>query len=81
MDGIESLWFYHLNNKRYEEIQPSIPDNHKKRTKLTDDEVRQIRKWKKEGKLNREIRDLLNNKVSMSTISDILNNKRYSNVK
>ncbi len=40
-----------------------------------------IRKWKAEGKLNREIRELLNNKVSMTTISDILTGKRYSEIK
>ena len=70
-----------VNNKRFSEIQPNIQDNHISRRKLTDEEVRQIRKWKAEGKLNKEIRELLNNKVSMTTISDILTGKRYSEIK
>ena len=70
-----------VNNKRFPEIQPQIQDNHISRRKLTDEEIRQIRKWKAEGKLNREIRELLNNKVSMTTISDILTGKRYSEIK
>ena len=70
-----------VNNKRFSEIQPTTQDNHISRRKLTDEEVRQIRKWKAEGKLNKEIRELLNNKVSMTTISDILTGKRYSEIK
>lgn len=69
-----------VNNKRYADIKPNIPDNHKSRKKLTDDEIRLIRQLKKEGKLNREIREILNNKVSMTTISDILTGKRYSEI-
>ena len=43
--------------------------------------VRLIKKLKAEGYLHKDIRKALNNKVSMTTISDIVNNKRYSNIK
>lgn len=72
-----------VNNKRYENIQPDIKeeDKHKhSKRKLTDDEIRYIKQLKKQGKLNREIRELLGNKVSMTTISDILTGKRYSEI-
>ena len=39
-----------------------------------------IKKLKREGYLHKDIRRALNNKVSMTTISDIVNNKRYSNI-
>ena len=81
MEEIVALIREIVNNKRFSEIQPNIQDNHISRRKLTDEEIRQIRKWKAEGKLNREIRELLNNKVSMTTISDILTGKRYSEIK
>ena len=47
---------------------------------ITDEDVRLIKKLKKEGYLHKDIRKALNNKVSLTTISDIVNNKRYSDI-
>lgn len=71
-----------VNNKAFEEIQPNIPDNHRRANKkLTDDDIRLIRKLKSEGYLHKDIRAALNNKVSMTTISDIVNYKKYADIK
>lgn len=70
-----------INNKRFTNIQPNIEDNHRKANKkITDEDVRLIKKLKKEGYLHKDIRAALNNKVSMTTISDIVNNKKYSDI-
>lgn len=66
----------------YPELLPEIEDNHVRlNKKITEDDVRLIKKLKAEGYLHKDIRKALNNKVSMTTISDIVNNKRYSNIK
>ena len=67
-----------VNNKRYIDVTVNVKDNHPKRRKLSEEEVKQIFKWKEQGKLNREIVELLQYKVSKTTISDILNYKRYN---
>ena len=65
----------------YPELWPNIEDNHiKLNQKITEEDVRLIKKLKREGYLHKDIRKALNNKVSMTTISDIVNNKRYSNI-
>ena len=71
-----------INDKDfYPNLWPNIEDNHiKLNKKITEDDVRLIKKLKKEGYLHKDIRAALNNKVSMTTISDIVNNKRYSNI-
>lgn len=45
------------------------------------EDVLLIRELKSQGYLHKDIRKALNNKVSMTTISDIVNYKRYSDVK
>lgn len=70
-----------INNKRYKNLWPDIPDNHiQENRKVTDEDVKLIRKLKAEGKLHKEIREILNNKISMTAISDIVNNKRFTDV-
>lgn len=70
-----------VNNKRYVDIQPDIPDNHiSESQKVTEEDVRLIKKLKAEGKLHKEIKAILGDKVSMTTISDIVNNKRYAEI-
>lgn len=71
-----------INNKRFSEIQPNIEDNHRKANKkLTEDDIRLIKQLKAQGYLHKDIRAALNNKISMTTISDIVNEKRYSDIK
>lgn len=72
-----------INNKDfYPEIQPNIEDNHiRLNRKITEEDVRLIRRLKEQGYLHKEIRAELNNKVSMTTISDIVTGKRYSDIK
>lgn len=70
-----------INNKRFSEIQPDIKDNHRKANqKLTEEDIRLIKQLKAQGYLHKNIRAALNNKVSMTTISDIVNGKRYSEI-
>ena len=47
---------------------------------LTDDEVRQLRQWRKEGVTYSEIVKKLNNKISLSTAKDIGNYRTYKEV-
>ena len=47
---------------------------------LTDDEVRQLRQWRKEGITYVEIVKRLNNKISLSTAKDIGNYRTYKEV-
>ena len=66
-----------------EHLIKKLPNNFKKilnNKKITDEDVRLIKKLKKEGYLHKDIRTALNNKVSMTTISDIVNNKKYSDI-
>lgn len=66
----------------YPNLWPDIEDNHVRlNRKITPDDVRLIRKLKSQGYLHKEIRAALNNKVSMTTISDIVNGKRYTDIK
>lgn len=71
-----------LTNKDFEPmLWPDIPDNHVNlRQKITPDDVRLVRKLKAEGKMHKEIRAIMNNKISMTTISDIVTGKRYSDI-
>lgn len=63
------------------ELCPDIPDNHVNlRQKVTPEMVRLVRQLKSEGKLHKEIRAALNNEISMTTISDIVTGKRYSDI-
>ena len=48
--------------------------------KLSDDEVRQLRLWRKEGITYKEIVKKLNNKISISTAKDIGNFRTYKEV-
>lgn len=71
-----------INNKRFTDIQPDTPDCHQKGgQKLTVDKIKLIKELKNKGYKHKEIREALNNKVSMTTISDIVNEKRYSDIK
>lgn len=64
------------------ELWPNIPDNHVNlRQKITREDVLLIRELKQKGYLHKEIKKALNDKVSMTTISDIVNGKRYSDIK
>lgn len=66
----------------YPELWPDIEDNHVRlNRKITPDDVRLIRQLKAEGYLHKDIRAALNNKISMTTISDIVTGKRYSDIK
>lgn len=47
---------------------------------LTDDEVKQLRQWRKEGLTYSEIVKKLNNKISLSTAKDIGNYRTYKEV-
>lgn len=65
----------------YPELWPDIKDNHLTlNKKITEDDVRLIRQLKKQGYLHKDIRKALNNKISMTTISDIVTGKRYQNI-
>lgn len=65
----------------YPNLWPNIEDNHVRlNQKITEEDVRLIKKLKKEGYLHKEIKAALNNKVSMTTISDIVNGKRYKDI-
>ena len=65
----------------YPELWPDIKDNHLTlNKKITEDDVRLIRQLKNQGYLHKDIRKALNNKVSMTTISDIVTGKRYQNI-
>ena len=71
-----------LNKKRYAEIEPEVEDHHiKLNKKITVEDIRLIRELKAKGVLHKDIRAALNNKVSMTTISDIVSGKRYSDIK
>lgn len=78
----QSTILHAINDKDfYPELWPNIEDNHVKlNRKITEEDVKLIKKLKREGYLHKDIRRALNNKVSMTTISDIVNNKRYSNI-
>ena len=66
----------------YPELWPDIEDNHVRlNKKITREDVLLIRELKSQGCLHKDIRKALNNRVSMTTISDIVNYKRYSDVK
>ena len=47
---------------------------------MTENDVRLIRQLKNQEYLHKDIRKALNNKVSMTTISDIVTGKRYQNI-
>ena len=71
-----------LNNKYMPEIQPDIEDNHRVGNKrLTEDDVRLIRKLKAEGYTTKAIREAINNKASESSIRDVIRGRSYSYVK
>lgn len=71
-----------VNNKRFSEIQPDIPDNSRRANKkVSKEDVILVRKLKSEGYLHKEIKEILKDKISLTTISDIITGKRYSNIK
>lgn len=64
------------------ELWPNIEDHHiNLRQKITKEDILLIRELKSQGYLHKDIQKALNNKVSMTTISDIVTGKRYSDIK
>lgn len=53
----------------------------RKDRKLTDDEVRQVHAWGKQGHREQKIATLLGNKISRSTVRQILAGKSYQDVR
>jgi group I intron endonuclease len=71
-----------VNNKRYKDIKPDIANNSKNgNKKIEPEDVILIKQLKSKGYKNKEIQSFLNKKVSLTTISDIINNKRYADIK
>ena len=65
----------------YPDLWPEIEDNHLTlNKKITDDDVRLIKQLKSQGYLHKDIRKALNNKISVTTISDIVTGKRYQDI-
>lgn len=52
----------------------------RKDRKLSDDEIRQIRLWEGQGHREHAITTLLENKVSRSTVRQVLNGQSYQDV-
>lgn len=68
------------NIKRNATRGRSCSEAHLHQRLLSDDEVRQIRQWRKEKITYKEIQKRLNNKVSLSTLKDIGNYRTYKEV-
>lgn len=65
----------------YPELWPTTEDHHVRlNRKVTPEDVRLVRKLKAEGYLHKDIREALNNRISMTTISDIVTGKRYNDI-
>ena len=89
LTGFSKIW----NGKTWPHIMPEVytkeniernanlgkSQNNAKR-KLTNEEVKQLRQWRKEGITYSEIVKKLNNKISLSTAKDIGNYKTYKEV-
>lgn len=72
-----------INDKNlYPKLWPQIEDNHVRlNQKVTEEDVRLIRELKSKGYMHKEIKKALNNRLSLTTISDIVNYKRYADIK
>ena len=67
--------------KTWSHVLPEIFNNNPHpRKKLTDDTIRDIKKMFSQGKTCAEVYHFYNEIYSRTTINDIYNNKRYSNI-